>query len=349
MGVDVRPLNPHPSEHLKSWRRQCCWHMRGSSERPSRSTLSKGTAQGCRPTCSTSPVAEVDDSFDFSTQPTASANACRFSFVFTDPQSTPRRFSFHLTGDDEHQRETPKRCRAATDVDGPNTSSLSCKKRRLRLELITSRLSQPFSLPATHILNREGLVHGDRRFAQLGTCANTVKRGLSFNASSSPFWRVALLNRTRLHIRDARLDSLGNLLSRAMVVGSTTSGASQYQAVAPHECSRRPPLASVQQFAQTLPTPAAARRARSPIPSPPASPRLRPVDLGSPYPVMADLDDEEGEAFPTVDGTMYEADDTDEVYSDFAVIFGPGSGRDEDEHSYEEYLDELDGISWVLR
>jgi hypothetical protein len=39
------------------------------------------------------------------------------------------------------------------------------------------------------------------------------------------------------------------------------------------------------------------------------------------------------------------------VYSDFSAIFGPGAGagQEEDEHSYEEYLDELDGISWAVR
>lgn len=47
----------------------------------------------------------------------------------------------------------PKRPRALHDVDGPGTGALSCKKRRLRLHLITSRLSLPYSLPATHILS----------------------------------------------------------------------------------------------------------------------------------------------------------------------------------------------------
>ncbi|KAF2190265.1 hypothetical protein K469DRAFT_560394, partial [Zopfia rhizophila CBS 207.26] len=46
-----------------------------------------------------------------------------------------------------------KRCRAVTDVDG-EYSSLHKKKRRLRLFLITSRLSSPFSHPATNIVDR---------------------------------------------------------------------------------------------------------------------------------------------------------------------------------------------------
>ncbi|KAF2251860.1 hypothetical protein BU26DRAFT_561658 [Trematosphaeria pertusa] len=46
-----------------------------------------------------------------------------------------------------------KRCRAAADVDGEH-SSLHKKKRRLRLFLITSRLSPQFSHPATNIVDR---------------------------------------------------------------------------------------------------------------------------------------------------------------------------------------------------
>jgi hypothetical protein len=45
-----------------------------------------------------------------------------------------------------------KRRRPLWDVDGGTSGGK--KKRRLRLNLITSRLSQPFSIPATNIVNR---------------------------------------------------------------------------------------------------------------------------------------------------------------------------------------------------
>src|SRR5277367_2581718 len=45
-----------------------------------------------------------------------------------------------------------KRRRPLWDVDGGTSEGK--KKRRLRLNLITSRLSQPFSIPATNIVNR---------------------------------------------------------------------------------------------------------------------------------------------------------------------------------------------------
>jgi hypothetical protein len=48
-------------------------------------------------------------------------------------------------------RLSPKRSRPVADVD--DGTSASKKKRRLRLHLITSRLSHPFSTPATHIVD----------------------------------------------------------------------------------------------------------------------------------------------------------------------------------------------------
>jgi hypothetical protein len=47
-----------------------------------------------------------------------------------------------------------KRARPVTDVDGENSSGFHKKKRRLRLVLITSRLSPVFSQPATYIVDR---------------------------------------------------------------------------------------------------------------------------------------------------------------------------------------------------
>jgi len=69
---------------------------------------------------------------------------------------------------------------------------------------------------------------------------------------------------------------------------------------------------------------------------------------------LYDEDDDGCEAFPSADhDSLYDScDDPEDVYSDFGAIFGPGSGsatESEDGHSFEEYLDELDGISWAVR
>ncbi|KAL2195359.1 hypothetical protein P885DRAFT_62117 [Corynascus similis CBS 632.67] len=103
----------------------------------------------------------------------------------------------------------PKRClkrrRPDTDVDGPGTFSISHKKRRLLHHLITSRLSQPFSLPATHILNREAVATGGKRFAKLTAIMaarrlnSTVVPPVSPQQPNPSTWlrRAAVLNRLR--------------------------------------------------------------------------------------------------------------------------------------------------------
>ncbi|KAL2127728.1 hypothetical protein VTI74DRAFT_10257 [Chaetomium olivicolor] len=100
-----------------------------------------------------------------------------------------------------------KRRRPATDVDGHNTASLGCKKRRLLRHLITSRLSQPFSLPATHILNREAVATGDKRFLKLAAIMASRRLASSVTTSqpsppqqpSPSTWlrRAAVLNSLR--------------------------------------------------------------------------------------------------------------------------------------------------------
>ena len=50
-----------------------------------------------------------------------------------------------------------KRSRDLTDVDGDNSDTVQRKKRRLRRDLITSRLSRPYASPATHIISRSAV------------------------------------------------------------------------------------------------------------------------------------------------------------------------------------------------
>lgn len=83
--------------------------------------------------------------------------------AFTSPEQPP-----------DPSRSGPKRRRALHDVDGPHTGGLGCKKRRLRRHLITSRLSRPYSSPATHILNREAAA-GAKRFLKMAAAAAAKK------------------------------------------------------------------------------------------------------------------------------------------------------------------------------
>ncbi|KAL2158136.1 hypothetical protein VTH06DRAFT_4704 [Thermothelomyces fergusii] len=98
-----------------------------------------------------------------------------------------------------------KRRRPVTDVDGPGTYETSRKKRRLLCTLITSRLSQPFSLPATHILNRDSVAAGSKRFAKLAAIMSArrlnsaVVSPVSAQQPSPSTWlrRAAVLNSLR--------------------------------------------------------------------------------------------------------------------------------------------------------
>ncbi|TRX91211.1 hypothetical protein FHL15_007816 [Xylaria flabelliformis] len=93
-----------------------------------------------------------------------------------------------------------KRIRALDDVDGPGTAKLSVKKRRLLLRLVTSRLSRPFSLPATNILIRESsdnmpVLH------RIQHCVGARRAG----HQSSLIRKAAILNRVRIGVRTAAI------------------------------------------------------------------------------------------------------------------------------------------------
>lgn len=83
-----------------------------------------------------------------------------------------------------------KRLRARNDVDGEDSGSIQKKKRRLRLDLITSRLSRPYAVPTTNIAGTFKMVKWIRR-VRLG------KTGLR---------KVASMNWTRLR-RIERIDA----------------------------------------------------------------------------------------------------------------------------------------------
>ncbi|CAG8956613.1 hypothetical protein HYFRA_00011924 [Hymenoscyphus fraxineus] len=82
-----------------------------------------------------------------------------------------------------------KRRRALSDVDGDGNEGR--KKRRLRLHLITSRLSRPFSEPATNIVNR-----GLSKIAVLGTQNHALGR--------NELRKAAIMNRVKKRMESAK-------------------------------------------------------------------------------------------------------------------------------------------------
>lgn len=109
-------------------------------------------------------------SFTFSAEPT-------LKFCFDRPVTIPTLASHPF-----------KRRRALSDVDGDRNEGR--KKRRLRLHLITSRLSRPFSQPATNIVNR-----GISKIAILGRQKAPGRHVLR---------KAAIMNRVRIRLDAAK-------------------------------------------------------------------------------------------------------------------------------------------------
>ncbi len=86
--------------------------------------------------------AALSDVFTFTAGPTPA-----FQLSFSQPSpNLPTAYS--------RRPKWLKRCRPLADVDGEGSEKIRKKKRRLRLILCTSRLSQPYSAPPTHIVDR---------------------------------------------------------------------------------------------------------------------------------------------------------------------------------------------------
>ncbi|KAI1143699.1 hypothetical protein F5Y05DRAFT_3165 [Hypoxylon sp. FL0543] len=250
-----------------------------------------------------------------------------------------------------------KRGRALHDVDGPGTGSLPCKKRRLRLDLVTSRLSQPYSWPATHILNRES---GDdapmlSRFLKFAAVGALKKAG----HQSALVRKAAILNRVRIGVRQAAvlrghtviagMAARGNSLSHGLQLVTTPSSATgaRFPGLAPNPYDHPMPPAwrphttafhpwspgssppdgsssastSASSSEDVTPSPTTIHRSPPPVRSG-APPRPSPLSLQV-------EDDDEGVAFPSPDlETRYadlSDDDMDDVYADFGVLFGSGA------------------------
>ncbi|KAI9896128.1 hypothetical protein N3K66_009028 [Trichothecium roseum] len=307
-----------------------------------------------------------------------------FTFISLPTRSRPFAFDSRGSSSPPPQQQPRKRIRHGLDVDGANTAALACKKRRLRMDLITSRLSQPFSQPATHILNREGQKSGDRRFVKMASKLDMARRVAYLHATSVR--RFSVMNRLRrrlgfvmsgqgngvpLHdglqngIAQAdtgKLDTRGkalwkpenlqassSLASSSSLVGGVQPGSSG-QPSQPHQPRHQAPHPLRISKPAALPMPSAdlaASKQRT-------SPRIHTIRSPEHCPMPSYHEDPEEDSFAFLHVDEDNEDDGD-VYSDFGVIFGGGgggggdSGQAQDDHSYEEYLDELDGISWVSR
>ncbi|KAL8730377.1 MAG: hypothetical protein Q9166_004142 [cf. Caloplaca sp. 2 TL-2023] len=105
------------------------------------------------------------------------------------PQVNPS--PFHLTTQAPDSQRSLKRIRLQADVEGEDSVDIQRKKRRLRVDLVTSRLSQPYASPATHIIS-------SHRRQRLGPWARPRYR------VRSPLRRAAIFNAIRVRKTMAR-------------------------------------------------------------------------------------------------------------------------------------------------
>ncbi|KAI4258629.1 MAG: hypothetical protein LQ352_001164 [Teloschistes flavicans] len=88
---------------------------------------------------------------------TESPDTAVFPTAITPPITSS---TFSLALRESNPSSILKRLRPQTDVDGENSVDTQRKKRRLRVDLVTSRLSQPYATPTTHISSRKTLRRG---------------------------------------------------------------------------------------------------------------------------------------------------------------------------------------------
>ncbi|TGJ86665.1 hypothetical protein E0Z10_g2118 [Xylaria hypoxylon] len=291
-------------------------------------------------------------------------------------------------------RQQAKRVRSSDDVDGPGTAALSCKKRRLLRHLVTSRLSRPFSLPATHILIRKSgnNLHRIQRLAALGG-----RRA----AGQLLVRKAAILNRVRIGVRQAARDvARGNALDHGLLLVTTPASSATFPVAdvstivvppiwRPHTTSFHPPIDHglhqhhhyhVQQQQQQHDGMAATNRFDARCANTNAgaiqgggiynynnhnttahicanthSHKETPTEPGHSIPSVVPpthasndaSDEEDNTAFPAASFRDRYVDlSDDEVYADFSVLFA--RSPDTEDQYYEEYLDGLDGIPWVV-
>ncbi|GAB1321035.1 hypothetical protein MFIFM68171_11245 [Madurella fahalii] len=286
-----------------------------------------------------------------------------------------------------YQRPCLKRRRPDTDVDGPNTASSGCKKRRLLRQLVTSRLSEPFSLPATHILNREAVATGDKRFLKLAAIMST-RRLNNVGAGQAPpapalqpspsTWlrRAAVINSFRLRVcaeaAERGIAQAAELAAKAAVFqqshGSSAFFGGRYLvdsagrpsgAVTPGINSPQPKLwppppgaGFRPPTARSLPGPQAGGPTSTVLRIP--SPRLRPMrspELRVTRPAIALEDltdlDDDDVAFPSSEHESRYDDEPEDVYADFGVIFGGGESGSTEADAGDHYEDYMDDLDGI--
>ena len=182
-----------------------------------------------------------------------------------------------------------KRSRALADVDGDHSDTRQRKKRRLRRELITSRLSRPYASPATHIISRNAV--------KLGIW--TGRRYIGRNA----FRKAAILN-------SIRREKLSNGAEKKMLLPQETSLKATYERLDPDISSVR--VKTFREIPSSHTSVGLPVNNRVRVSSPPSPPVTTNYDVFDEEDSDSDTDD--GGSVNIFDGAPPDLDDSDELY-----------------------------------
>ena len=200
-------------------------------------------------------------------------------------------FRLAILGDSERApTQLLKRSRLRADVDGEGSENMQRKKRRLRLHLITSRLSKPYATPPTHINSKNAVRVGVwQRQRVLGQ--DLLRRAAILNTIRLK--KIAAKEAQQRSTQVANSSSLYDNLNELKINSLADCGR-------PYQPTRLLGF-SAQQF----------------IPPPPSPLGLSNYDA---FDLEDDLDEEAGEIEVEVG-----VEGSDSIYSDFSVLDPAGS------------------------
>ncbi|PNY24675.1 Uncharacterized protein TCAP_05388 [Tolypocladium capitatum] len=280
-----------------------------------------------------------------------------------------------------------KRRRNRLDVDGPDTAALSSKKRRLRFHPVTSRLSQPYSCPATHIHCGQDAKRTATRPSAALEPANADPQRKSPNLQPTSLLRFSIMNRmrTRLGLKGPAVVKVDR--ADAGFVGPDAAPQTMWQRQGPEEgpeekqyapwtssatgpgrrtvskrSEQRHPVKG-KPFHQLPKTPSESP-AWTALPAPPSS-KPATIDRNASSPTHAPLSSEsrpprktyhlfqDSFAFLHPDGEPLGdvSEESDDVYCDFSVLFGKAQSPSPDpgDGLAPGAVDEHDGLPWMVR
>ncbi|RDA88174.1 hypothetical protein CP532_6806 [Ophiocordyceps camponoti-leonardi (nom. inval.)] len=237
-----------------------------------------------------------------------------------------------------------KRRRSDDDVDGPDTAKLSSKKRRLARRLVTSRLSSPYSQPASHIHGRtdvNALMTGRASKAEAALAAaaatNAAHHRLPHATSTTSFLRLCAMNRVRQRLRERlravaarRVDRLPGQRDRPPLLPSRASSSMTTATATATATAMATTTATTttQSHTHTLTTQSIPHRLATSILPIPWS-RLAVITTSPPPPVPTPTPMEQPRPARTnqIQGLRDPTKETDEVRCDFGLLFASASSR----------------------